>query len=284
MSNAMLSVSRIEQHYHNLSKAEKKIADVILQDPKQMSDLSAAQIAEKAGVSPATVVRFCRSIGFRGIAEFKMYLDKEQLIPGAGWGVVRPEDSIAVIAQKDFAFIKAAIDDTLMVMDYDTIDRAVQVLYEASVVAIYAEGGSSTSARCAYDEFLQIGIPCFFEQDPFCQVLSAHRLTASDVALTVCHSGAARNAMDAMQVAKEAGALTIAIVGMATSPMAKLVDIPIYTGLATHLFFSDTIAARVCELSVISTLQAALTIRKREKLGNYRHKISELLRRKRIAK
>lgn len=282
MSEITLCESRVRQHYEMLSNMEKKVADVVLKRGKQIPDLSTSQIAAMAGVSPATVVRFSRSIGFRGIAELKMFLGKEQLSPDTAWQTVNIEDSISVITQKDFEYNKAAIDDTLSILDMEAIGKAVDAIQNASLVGIYSEGGSASTARCAFDIFMQIDIPCQFVEDAFFQVQSASHLRAGTVAFSIIHSGAARNAIDTMRVAKENGATTIAITGTVNSPLAKLVDIPIYTGMTGHRFFSDTIAARICEFSVLSALHAALSIRNRDKLGNYRERVSELLHMKRV--
>lgn len=78
------------------------------------------------------------------------------------------------------------------------------------------------------------------------------------------------------------GATTISIMGLAGSPLSKCTDIPLYTGLSGHTFFSDTIAARICELNVVSALHALLVLRNEERLGDYRRKVSELLNIKRL--
>lgn len=283
-SDKILCISRIKQHYYTMSSGEKKVADFILKDYRQVQGLSTAKLAELSGVSPATVVRFCRSLGFKGISEFKIYLEREKLSPGSGWMDVEKGDSISIIAQKNFQYIKAAIDETLKVIDFDVMEKAVKALNDAPNIAIIGEGGSGNSSRCAYDTFLQINMPCTLLEDPFYQILSINNMKPGDVAFTVCHSGRAHNTLDAMNLAKEKGVTTIAIVGIVGSPLAKLVDIPLYIGVAEHRFFSQTVSARICELSIISTLQAVLSIRNRNRLGDNQKRIDELLRVKRVKK
>jgi|LSQX01.2.fsa_nt_gb DNA-binding MurR/RpiR family transcriptional regulator len=278
----ILCLSRIRQHYEHLSHTEQRIADLILNDWKQIIDMPIAQIADAAGVSQATVVRFCRSIGFDGVSEFKLYLKRERLSPLGELSEVEDDDTPAVVAQKIIRYNKNAMDDMLSVLNGEQLQIAADALNNAKRVIIMSEGGSACTARSAFDVFLKIGLPCFMVEDPFFQIETAALMKQDDVAFTVCHSGRARNAVESMQRAHEMGATTISIMGLTGSPMSKYTDIPLYTGLSEHAFFSDTISARICELNLVSALHALIVLRNKEQLGEYRRKVSELLSIKRI--
>lgn len=278
----ILCLSRIKQHYKHLSNTEKRIADFILSDWKRIIDMPVAQIANEAGVSQATVVRFCRSIGFEGVPELKLYLKQERLSPLGELSEVEDDDTPAVVAQKIIRYNKNAMDDMLKVLNGENLQMAANELSRAKRVIIMSEGGSASTARSAFDVFLKIGLPCYMVEDPFFQIQTAALMGTGDVAFTVCHSGRARNAVESMQKAHEMGATTISIIGLTGSPLCKYTDIPLYTGLSEHAFFSDSIAARICELNVVSALHALLVLNNKEKLGDYRRKISELLNIKRI--
>ncbi|HOH88594.1 MAG TPA: MurR/RpiR family transcriptional regulator [Bacillota bacterium] len=278
----IMCLSRIRQHYEHLSSTEQRIADLILDEWKRIIDMPVAQIAEEAGVSQATVVRFCRSIGFNGVPELKLYLKREQLSPLGELSEVENGESPAVVAQKIMRYNKNAIDDMLSVLNGEQLQLATDALNNAERVVILSEGGSASTARCAFDEFLKIGLPCSMVEDPFFQIQAAALMKPGEVAFTVCHSGRARNSVESLQKAYDMGATTISIMGLAGSPLSKCTDIPLYTGLSGHTFFSDTIAARICELNVVSALHALLVLRNEERLGDYRRKVSELLNIKRL--
>ncbi|HQO70328.1 MAG TPA: MurR/RpiR family transcriptional regulator [Clostridia bacterium] len=277
-----LCLSRIRKHYEHLSNTEQQIADLILSDWKRIIDMPVAQIACEAGVSQATVVRFCRSIGFDGVPELKLYLKRERLSPLGELSEVEDDDTPAVVAQKIIRYNKNAMDDMLDVLNGEHLEMAAMALNNAERVIIMSEGGSASTARSAFDVFLKIGLPCFMVEDPFFQIQTAALMKPGDVAFTVCHSGRARNAVESIQKAHEMGATTISIIGLTGSPMSKYTDIPLYTGLSEHAFFSDTISARICELNLVSALHALLVLRNKERLGDYRRKVSELLNIKRI--
>jgi len=275
------AIIRIKKHYSLMSAKERKAADYIMSNPQQVMSLSTAKISQNAGISAATLVRFSKSIGFLGIGDFKNYLRREMLSPNSVLPSFDSHDSIEQIAVKTSDYNKRAIDETLVIMNAESLTAAVDAIERAERVFIFAEGGSGCSARCAYDGFLQIGLRCSFVMDPFFQVMEATKLGARDAALGLCHSGRARNTVDAVQLAKEAGATTVSIVGIVGSPITKHSDILLYTGLADNSFHSETMAVRICELNVISVLQTALALRKKKQLDDYRRVNSELFKMKR---
>lgn len=276
--------TRIHRHYSLMSIKERRVADYIMSDLESVTTLPVAQIAKNAQASPATVVRFTNSIGFSGVAEFKNYLRSELFSSNGTWSAFDPSDSFARIAVKTMDYNKRAIDETLMVLKEEAVSAAVQAIEKANRLIIFTEGASGCSAQCAYDAFLQIGVRCSIVTDPFCQVMEVAQMTKQDVAFAVCHSGRARNSVDAIRLAKKAGATTISVVGTVGSPITKSSDIILYTGLADNSFHSETMAVRICELNVISVLHTALTLRKQEALGDYRSRNSQLFELKRYEK
>lgn len=54
----------IASHYNDLTKSEKRIADFMRRSQDEAAFLSAAEIAERLGLSEATMVRFARTLDF----------------------------------------------------------------------------------------------------------------------------------------------------------------------------------------------------------------------------
>ena len=94
-----------------MSTTEKRIADFIIENHADMGDLTSQQLAEVTGTSAATVVRFCRSIGYKSFVEFRMHLKQELISPTANWYELKSDESIAMIKQKSFNFNKNSMDE-----------------------------------------------------------------------------------------------------------------------------------------------------------------------------
>ncbi len=284
MEDSIISLTRIKQHYHLLSNSEKKIADYILENFKNFKSITAQSLADDTKTSPATIVRFCRAIGFKGFVDFKMFLENEFISPSANWLQVSPEESMAMIKQKSFAFNRGSMDETLSIIDDNELEKTVDLIQSASQIIIIGEGGSGSSARAAYDAFLQIGIRCDYIEDPFFQFLAISNMDKNGIVLGFSHSGMSRNVYESMKLAYERDITTIGFVGITGSPLTKYLHIVLFTGVSNHPFFSDTLSARICELNVVSTIHAALSIKRRDQLGNYHEKVSKLLSIKRVKK
>jgi DNA-binding MurR/RpiR family transcriptional regulator len=60
--------------YDLIRRSERKVADLVLADPRRRLDATLAQAAKLADVSQPTVVRFCIAIGCSGFQELKLRL------------------------------------------------------------------------------------------------------------------------------------------------------------------------------------------------------------------
>ena len=73
-------LERVRAANGRFSRAEQKVANLVLNEPNAMR-ASIEHIAERANVSKSTVIRFCRTAGYRGLAEFKFSLDSSSSVP-----------------------------------------------------------------------------------------------------------------------------------------------------------------------------------------------------------
>ena len=67
-------LERIKASIPALPPAEQRVARLLLADPRGFATLPVSELAERSHVSKPTVVRFCRSIGYDGLADFKLKL------------------------------------------------------------------------------------------------------------------------------------------------------------------------------------------------------------------
>ncbi|MBC7665019.1 MAG: MurR/RpiR family transcriptional regulator [Caulobacter sp.] len=67
-------VDRVGDRYAQLTPSNQRVADVLLDDPAFVTTESISTIAASAGVSPSQVSRFCRTLGFGGLIDFKLEL------------------------------------------------------------------------------------------------------------------------------------------------------------------------------------------------------------------
>ena len=67
-------LERIRASIPALPPAEQRVARLLLTDPRSFATLPVSELADRSHVSKPTVVRFCRSVGYDGLADFKLKL------------------------------------------------------------------------------------------------------------------------------------------------------------------------------------------------------------------
>ena len=113
-----------------LSKAERKVANYTLKHPEEVISLAVSGLAESSGVSDATVVRACRSMGFDSYQEFKLTLAQSLVTPTeAIQESLSRDDSTEDIIAKVFANEVAALEltrDTVEAEEILKVKRAME--------------------------------------------------------------------------------------------------------------------------------------------------------------
>ncbi|HEV7833209.1 MAG TPA: transcriptional regulator, partial [Caballeronia sp.] len=57
-------LSQVEAMREQLRPSERKLADYVMEAPREVLDLTMTDFATRAGVSQPTIARFCRALGF----------------------------------------------------------------------------------------------------------------------------------------------------------------------------------------------------------------------------
>lgn len=132
-------LEQIKGRLEDLNKAERKVAEIILQNPQQATRFSIAALAQAASVSEPTVNRFCRSFGVSGYPELKLQL-AQSLASGAAYvsRAVEADDNPAAYTQKIFGSAIASLDSACQALDPNLISRAVDLLIQARQIHFLA--------------------------------------------------------------------------------------------------------------------------------------------------
>jgi DNA-binding MurR/RpiR family transcriptional regulator len=100
------SLEIIRQNVAAMTPAERAIAQYIISNQASVVYLTARQLAEQAGVSDASVVRFCQSLGYSGFKELRLRI---ALAAQASEPYARHADSDVSIESKVAATCERAI-------------------------------------------------------------------------------------------------------------------------------------------------------------------------------
>ncbi len=243
---------RLRGLYPSLKTALQKVADVILRQPEMAIYASVNEVAAACGVSEATVMRFCRILGFRGFQDFKISLARE-LVPPPHEEVTDGDDP-ANIVRKVFQAKRAALQDTLEVMEMGRMEAACRLLLNARQVVVVGAGGSGTAATYAGARFLLLGLNARVYTDFHFMLMAAALLTREDVALAVSKSGAARETLETVRAARENGARIIGITNNPLSPLARESDLVLATAARNTTLPGEIDGSLICQISILDAL------------------------------
>ncbi|HSM88400.1 MAG TPA: MurR/RpiR family transcriptional regulator [Desulfobacterales bacterium] len=244
----------------SLRNSEKKVAKCVLGDPGAVITASITELAEKAGTSEPTVIRFCRRLGLGGYMELRLNLARD--LPSAQYIFenVAATDSLAEIAGKILNAHREAIANTLNKLNLDDLEAAVTALRSARRIEFYGMGGSAIVARDAHHKFFRLGIPSVAYDDPHMQVMSAALLCPEDVVVAVSHTGSTKDIIESAKVARKAGAKIIGILGSENSPLSKVCDIALSVFSREAALRLAPMTSRLVQLAVVDVLFVAVAM------------------------
>lgn len=285
MQESLLYVQRIRALYGTgtFSKSDLLIADYVLENPACIAVSTANTLAAATGTSPATVVRFCRKLGFDGLSDMRASVMYNYAYSGSSSMDLKRDDSVGEVKNKVVSFTKTVLDQLTERLDDRALEAAAKAITGAGQVVIVGEGGSGTICRSAYDVFLKLAIPCVFVEDSMFQAMTIGMMNSEDVLLILADSGRTVNMIQNAQLAKENGIRTIGIVGPANSPLSKYLDVEIQISLFNSDYFSDLSAARICELTTISILHSIIALACEETQLNRGRKIAQSMERRKLS-
>ncbi len=254
-------LSRLRSAHHSLFQAGQKVADYVLAHPQQVIHTSVTELADAAGVSEASVVRLCQQLGYRGFQDLKVSLARDMVEPTKFIHEdVKPGDSIATVVQKVLQSDINALSETMKVLDAAELQRATDLILNAKRVEFYGIGSAGPIAVDAYYRMLRIGLNVVVCIDSHMQAVSASLTGPDVVVVTISHSGSTKETVDAMRLAKQAGAHTVCITNYAKSPITAYADVILYTAAAETMFRTEAMTSRIAELSIVDALYVCVAL------------------------
>ena len=246
-----------------MGATKRRLAQVILDDPGRVSRMSIQALAEAAGVSQASVTRFCRSLELDGYAQLRLALAAESVRgePVPAEGDIAEGDDLASVVSKIVRLDAQAVTDTAQVMSLATLELAIDALSRARRIDVYGVGASAIVGADLAQKLTRIGRSCVAYGDAHLGLTSAALLGPDDAVVAVSHSGTTADTLDMVRTAKAGGAATIAVTNDPHSELASTVDHVLLTAAQESVFRSGATASRLAQLLVVDCMFVGLAQR-----------------------
>lgn len=279
----LLQLPTLRSHYQQLTKSERRIADYIVENEKDIMEQTISDIAAKTNSSEITVSRFCKKLGFSGLQSLKIALAGELFTPDPSiYQDIHRSDSYENIAGKLFKNIHDGLQDSLKLLDFSAVEKAVQLLCQARSIAVYGFGNSATVCQDIETRFIRFGFLVHAYADSHMQVTSASLLTEKDVVIAVSHTGATVELLQSVEIAKANKVPVIAITSYVRSPLAKKADVVLH-GMGREVTYrSEAVASRLIHLAIADLLYTGISLQDSEKYVDHMKKMREVIAERRI--
>ena len=243
----MSMLERIKASLPSLAPAEQRVGKLVLLDPRAFANLPVSELSDRAHVSKPTVVRFCRSMGYDGLSDFKL-----KLAGSVSEGVPFIDNTVAAFLKyrndaSSFAFEKAS-------------ETLTETYKQRRRIEFYGAGNSGIVAQDAQHKFFRLGVTSIAYSDGHMQVMSASTVSAGDCVVVISNSGRTRDLMDATDIARKNGATTIVITASG-SPLASAGHIHLAADHPEGYDRYSPMVSRLLHLLMIDILATSVALR-----------------------
>lgn len=243
-------------------KTERKIAAYLLENFDKSLHSTLLELADGIGVSDASIVRFCKSIGYTGFQEYKinaaMQCVPEPRLYNPSLSV---DDSPAELCNKIFAIESSALEQTKQELDIKVMNEVADLLINAKRINLVGTGGSAISARDFQHKLLKIGVRAELQEDKDLQLMSASLLTENDVLFAISHSGSNLHVAETIDLAKKQNAKVVTLTMKSKNVVVEKADYPLYVVSEKTIFESESFSARLAQLAMLDCLVALMAFK-----------------------
>lgn len=258
-------LDRIRASLSSLAPAEQRVGKLVLNDPRAFTNLPVSELADRSHVSKPTVVRFCRSMGYDGLSDFK-----RKLAGSVSEGVPFIHRSVDMDDKTSDVLVKV-IDNTVAAFlkyrnDASTpaIEKAAEMMVKASQagrrIEFFGVGNSGVVAQDAQHKFFRLGMNTIAYSDGHMQVMSASLLGPGDCVVIISNSGRTRDLMDACDIARKKGAFTMVITASG-SPLSLAGDLHLAADHPESYDHYSPMVSRLLHLLIIDILATCVALR-----------------------
>jgi len=242
----------INKRFNNLRKSEQRVAEFVQKHLDEAVLLTTQGLAERCDTSDATVIRFCRSLGYTTFNEFKTALVPELLHSGESIlkGIGKKDDPENI--KKTFLHnVHNQIDTTVINLNFNNLKEIAEQIIKAKRIIIIGIGGAAGVAYILNDSLGGLGIYSNYINDRSIIQNIIPTLNGSDVVIGISHSGESEEIISAIEAANEYGSVTIVLTNFSPSPLTNHSKYTLLTSVPNNLLGSFSCQSRISQLSLL---------------------------------
>ena len=264
----------ISRELPSLKRSQVKVAKFVLEHPAEVTEMRLADIASRTGVSEPSVIRFCVSIGCTGYQDMKIALARSLAYArSTSHSAISETDSASDVIGKIFDYNLSSLNWVRSKLDEEQIINAVEALSAAGQIQFFGFGASGIAALDAQQKSPLFGKPCGAIVDDHQMMITAAMLQPNDAVVAISNTGTTREILQAVQVARDRGAVVVGITGSPDTPLARRSDIFISVETLENTDLYTPTISRIAAMVVIDILSTLASLKLPE---DHRDRIREM--------
>ena len=256
-------VLRIKEEYSKLTKSEQRVADYFINNYKEAINESTQSIALITNTSPATVIRFVKTMKFEGIQQLKLALaadidsDRKYICDE----IIHQKDGLEEIIEKNKRNIVNSIEKLYALMDMDLMKKAIDAIDSARKIYLFGVGASGIVCYDINYKLSRIGKDVVFNNDIHLQLVNLNFIKKEDTCVCISYSGNTRETVLVAEIAKKAGAKTVGICCYGKNELSNICDITLRVPQDERELRLGAISSRNTTLTLLDMIYLAITHR-----------------------
>jgi DNA-binding MurR/RpiR family transcriptional regulator len=248
----------------SLNPVERLIAEYVLNDPERTLSSSIGDVRRGSGASVGSIIGFCRSLGVKGFADFKITLARELSQSGLPGSQKAGQGSNSNL-QNVFEFHIQSLNETLQLNSADDLEKVARTLELARRIEFFSIGLSYPVAYTACAKLKLIGLRASAECDSHLQLVNATQLRRGDVAFGISCSGSTMETVRCLEIARQAKATTLCLTNCMKSSITAQADMVLYATPSEIKYFQAPLASRITQLALVDALFVSIALRRKNR-------------------
>ena len=220
--------SKIQENYSKLNELERTILEYIKENLSHRKSLTLNDVSHKFFISPNTVVRLAKKLGYSGFVQLR-------------------EDLIHSLTPS-IDFQSLSIDNQLLktkkLLNEESFKEIIHLIEEKKEILFYAHGLSKYSCDIAADKLRILGKNATVFNERHLMLHSAIQSSNESLIFLVSMSGETKNIVECANVASVNGAVIVSITGLSQNSLEKIANINIFVDYRRQVYEGMDISSR----------------------------------------
>lgn len=259
----------------NMTPKESEIGVYILENMKDILNLTSAELALKIGVGQSSIIKFIKKLGFNKYGEFKIQLSKEiendRLYKNKEriHDQIYLDDSLEEVSNKTLNETMKALEKTVGNINYKYMEDVIEEIKKSKKILIIGSGMSSIVAKDLEIKFMKIKIDALHYESPHMQLMKLATMDSNDMVIAISHRGETEDVIDVIKKAKNKNIKVLSITSIEKNTVASLSDFNLKIISEENILRSSAISSRMAQLIINDIIFLRLTQKDYKNTKNY---------------